>query len=187
MKKWIARCFLRLNGWTIEGQRPQHTRFVLIAAPHTSNWDFAYLLAFASVYDLKLNWLAKHSLFFPPLGWFMRAMGGIPVVRHNNHNVVADMVKAFENNTSLALAIPTEGTRARVEYWKSGFYHIASQANVPIIPSYLDYGQKRGGFGSALVPTGNVKNDMEYFRQFYSDYTGKFPENFGPIRLREED
>ena len=139
MKKWIARWFLRLAGWTIEGERPAHSRFVLIAAPHTSNWDFPYMLAYAAVFDIKVSWLAKHSLFFPPAGWIMRALGGIPVVRHKNSNVVGQMVDAFNKTDELALVVPTEGTRKRVEYWKSGFYHIASGAGVPIVPSYLDY------------------------------------------------
>ncbi|MFT4825806.1 MAG: 1-acyl-sn-glycerol-3-phosphate acyltransferase [Halioglobus sp.] len=187
MKKWIAHWFLRLNGWTVEGERPKHTRFVFIAAPHTSNWDFVYMLAFATVFDVEMRWLAKHSLFQPPMGWIMRALGGIPIVRHTNSNVVADMVAVFDGQEALALAVPTEGTRALVKYWKSGFYHIAVGANVPIVPSYLDYGQKRAGFGPALTPTGDLRADMEYFRQFYSTSTGKFPEKFGPIRLREED
>lgn len=187
MKKWIARWFLRLGGWTIEGERPVHRRFVLIAAPHTSNWDFPLMLAFATMFDIKISWLAKHSLFFPPLGWFLRALGGIPVVRNTNSNVVADMVLAFESGGDLALAVPTEGTRARVEYWKSGFYHIANGAGVPIVPSYLDFGQKRAGFGPALIPSGDIQKDMDYFRKIYGNSRGKFPDKFGPIRLREED
>lgn len=187
MKKWIARWFLRLTGWTIEGERPEHLRFIFIAAPHTSNWDFPYMLAFATVFDIKFNWLAKHSLFFPPAGWILRALGGIPVVRHTNSNVVADMVAAFDSKTELILAIPAEGTRARTDYWKSGFYHIAVGANVPIVPSRLDYGTKRAGFGPALIPTGNISQDMDYLREFYASSQGKFPEKSGPIRLREED
>ena len=186
MKKRLALWFLRLNGWTIEGQRPEHVRFVLIAAPHTSNWDFPYMLAFAAAFDIEISWLAKHSLFFPPVGWIMRALGGIPVVRHQNSNVVADMVAVFNSRSKLALAVPTEGTRSRVEHWKSGFYHIAREAGVPIVPSYLDYGQKQGGFGPALTPSGDISADMDFFREFYASSKGKFPDKFGPIRLREE-
>jgi len=187
MKKWIARWFLRLGGWKIEGERPTHRRFVLIAVPHTSNWDFPLMLAYATVFDIKVRWLAKHNLFFPPMGWIMRAMGGIPVARHRNSNLVENLVATFDTEEDLALVIPAEGTRARVEYWKSGFYHIANGAAVPIVPSYLDFGEKRGGFGPALIPTGDLKADMDYFREFYADMKGKFPEDFGPIRLREED
>lgn len=179
--------FLRLGGWKIDGERPEHKRFVLIAAPHTSNWDFPYMLAYAAVFDIKVHWLAKHSLFFPPAGWIMKALGGIPVVRHTSSNVVSDMVTAFEGRDELALVIPTEGTRERVEYWKSGFYHIAKGAGVPIVPSYLDFKEKRGGFGKALIPSNDLVADMDYLRGFYAGMVGKFPEQFGPIRLREED
>ena len=97
------------------------------------------------------------------------------------------MVEAFNSKSELALVVPTEGTRQRVEYWKSGFYHIAVGAGVPIVPSYLDYSLKRGGFGAALVPTGDLQVDMDYLREFYASSKGKFPEKFGPIRLKEEE
>ena len=186
MKKWLARWFLKRGGWTIDGEAPEPKSFVLIAAPHTSNWDLPYLLAFAALFDIKISWLAKHSLFYPPMGWIMRALGGIPIVRHRNSNVVDAMIEVFKSRQDLVLVVPTEGTRARVEYWKSGFYHIAMGAGVPIVPSYLDYGNKRGGFGPALMPTGDVSADMAYFRELYSDKLGKFPEMFGPVRLKEE-
>ena len=187
MKKWFAHWFLRLNGWKIEGEIPHEKRFVFIAAPHTSNWDLAYMLAFAAVFDLKISWLAKHSLFYPPMGWIMRMLGGIPIVRHKNSNVVDAMVQEFSTRSELVLAVPTEGTRARVEYWKSGFYHIAIRAGVPILPSYLDYGNKRGGFGPALIPTGDLAADMQVLRELYSDKTGKYPALVSPVKLREED
>ena len=186
MKKWLAHWFLKLAGWKVEGKPPRDTPFVLIAAPHTSNWDLLYLLAFAAVSDIKIFWLAKHSLFYPPIGWLMRALGGIPIVRHKNSNVVDAMVEEFSSRKELVLVVPTEGTRSRVEYWKSGFYHIAVGASVAIVPSYLDYGNKRGGFGPALNPTGNTTADMQYFREFYADKAGKFPSLVGPVRLREE-
>jgi 1-acyl-sn-glycerol-3-phosphate acyltransferase len=187
MKKWLAHWFLRLNGWKIEGGPPDESHFVFIAAPHTSNWDLAYMLAFAAVFDLKISWLAKHSLFYPPMGWIMRMLGGIPIVRHKNSNVVDAMVQEFSTRSELVLAVPTEGTRARVEYWKSGFYHIAFRAGVPILPSYLDYGNKRGGFGPALIPTGDLAADMQVLRELYSDKTGKYPALVSPVKLREED
>jgi len=186
MKKWLAHKFLKLSGWEIGGAPPEDRRFILIAAPHTSNWDLLYLLAFAAVFELKVSWLAKHSLFFPPLGWLLRALGGIPIVRHKKSNVVDAMVQEFAARSYLVLAVPTEGTRSRVEYWKSGFYHIAVGAGIPIVPSYLDYGKKCGGFGALLKPTGDMAADMQYFRELYADKTGKYPELFGPVRLKEE-
>ncbi len=187
MKRWFARWLLRLGGWRIEGERPPPRRYVLIAAPHTSNWDFPLMLLFAAAFDIKVAWLAKHNLFRPPMGWIMLALGGIPIVRHENSDVVAAMVAAFAGRADLVLVVPTEGTRGRSDYWKSGFYHIARGAGVPIVPSYLDFGQRRGGFGPALEPTGSVGADMQYFRDFYNGMAGKFPDQFGPVRLREED
>jgi 1-acyl-sn-glycerol-3-phosphate acyltransferase len=131
--------------------------------------------------------MAKHSLFYPPMGWIMRALGGMPIIRHKNQNVVATMVAAFETVPHLVLVVPTEGTREKSEYWKSGFYHIARQAGVPIVPSFLDFGSKRGGFGPALTISGDMRDDMQYFRDFYLGMQGKFPMQFGPIRLREEE
>jgi 1-acyl-sn-glycerol-3-phosphate acyltransferase len=186
MKRKLARMILRLAGWRIEGERPVHSHFVLIAAPHTSNWDFPLMLLFAAAFDLKVSWLAKHSLFIGPMGWIMRALGGVPVVRHKNRDVVSAMVETFTGRSGLVLVVPTEGTRKRMDYWKSGFYHIARGAGVPIVPSYLDFGQRRGGFGPALSPSGDMREDMQYFRDFYADMSGKYPGQFGPVRLREE-
>lgn len=167
--------------------RPECERYVLIAAPHTSNWDFPLMLLFAAAFDIRIKWMAKHSLFRPPMGPFMRAMGGLPIVRHENRNIVDTFVAEFASVEPLVLVVPAEGTRKRTEYWKSGFYHIARQAKVPIVPSLLDWGEKRGGFGPALIPTGDTVQDMQYFRDFYRGMTGKFPDMVGAIRLREED
>jgi 1-acyl-sn-glycerol-3-phosphate acyltransferase len=186
-KSRCARRVLKLFGWRVEGERPQPESYVLIAAPHTSNWDFPLMLLFAAAFDIRIKFLAKHSLFQPPLGWLMRAVGGLPIVRHRNSNVVEDMAATFTGQEALVMTVPAEGTRARTDYWKSGFYHIARQAQVPIVPSYLDFGQRRGGFGPALVPSGDINADMQYFRDFYAPMQGKFADQFGPVRLREED
>jgi 1-acyl-sn-glycerol-3-phosphate acyltransferase len=184
--KWLARAFLRLTGWKPEGTRPTAPRFVLIAAPHTSNWDLAYLLALAVVFDVRVSWMGKHSLFRPPLGWLMRGVGGIPVVRHRRGNLVLEAAKTFETASELALVVPAEGTRGFVPHWKSGFYHIARTARVPIVLGYLDYARRRGGFGPALEPSGDVRRDMDRIRTFYADKVGRYPDRFGPVRLQEE-
>jgi 1-acyl-sn-glycerol-3-phosphate acyltransferase len=187
LRKWLARSFLKLTGWEPEGARPLASRFVLIAAPHTSNWDLAYLLALAEVFDVRVSWMGKHSLFHPPLGFAMRRLGGIPVVRHRRGNLVAEAVNTFAERDELALVVPAEGTRAYVPHWKSGFYHIARSAKVPIVLGYLDYARRRGGFGPALEPTGDMRRDMDEIRDFYADKVGKFPDQFGEVRLKEED
>jgi len=187
MKQRFARWLLEFLGWTLEGAKPQQERYVLIAAPHTSNWDFPLMLAFAAAFDIRVTWMGKHSLFFPPVGWIMRMMGGMPIIRDKNRNVVASMVEVFKHSSQLVLVVPTEGTRDRTEHWKSGFYHIARKAEVPIVLSYLDYGRKVGGFGPEIVPTGDIPADMKVIRDFYDGKKGRYPEKFSPVRLPEED
>jgi 1-acyl-sn-glycerol-3-phosphate acyltransferase len=174
-------------GWKAEGRRPSIPKYVLIAAPHTTNWDFPFTIALGKVFDMNIRWMGKHTLFNFPFGWIMRKLGGIPIRRHERGNIVQAMAEDLKNYDELALTVPAEGTRSRVEYWKSGFYHIAVQAGVPIVPGYLDYKLKRGGFGDPIMPTGDIKADMDKIRAFYADKVGKYPENFGPVRLREED
>jgi 1-acyl-sn-glycerol-3-phosphate acyltransferase len=186
LRKLLARVFLRLTGWAPEGARPAPRRYVLIAAPHTSNWDLAYLLALAETFDVRVSWLGKHSLFRPPLGWLMRRVGGIPVVRERRGNLVAEAARRFAELDDLALVVPAEGTRAYVPHWRSGFYHIARGAEVPIVLGFLDYARRRGGFGPALLPTGDVRRDMDEIREFYADKVGKYPDRFGEVRLKEE-
>ena len=186
MGKLVARWFLRLSGWCLEGEKPREPRFVLIAAPHTSNWDLAYLLEFTAISDLKISWMGKHNLFRPPLGWLMRRVGGIPIVRHRQGDMVSHMAAAFEEFESLALVVAVEGTRSYVPHWKSGFYHIAQAAEVPIVLGYLDYERRRGGFGPALRVSGDIGRDMDEIRGFYADKVGKYPDQFGEVRLKEE-
>ena len=187
MKQAIARRLLELAGWKIEGAPPTERRFVLIAAPHTSNWDFPLMLLFAAAFGLQVKWLAKSSLFWPPLGWLLRWMGGIPVVRNRKLSQVESMRQTFADGSDLVLVVPTEGTRSLTTRWRSGFYHIAKESSVPIVPSYLDYGEKRGGFGPPVTPSGDLTVDMDIFRDFYAPMKGRFPQLFGPICLAEED
>lgn len=186
VKKAMGTAFLRVAGWRTEGAPPEEKRFVLIAAPHTSNWDLPFMLAFSFVYDVPVRWMGKHTLFEGPGGWFLKMLGGIPIFRSERKNMVDQMIEHFEANDTLVLAVPTEGTRSRVPFWKSGFYHIARGADVPIVPSFLDYSRRRGGFGPAVHPSGDIERDMATFRAFYADKVGKFPEKFGPVRLRSE-
>jgi 1-acyl-sn-glycerol-3-phosphate acyltransferase len=186
MKKFLGSAFLRLCGWRAEGARPAARKFVLIAAPHTSNWDLAYLLALAAVYDVRVSWMGKHTLFRGPAGSMLRRLGGVPVDRTNRGNLVRQMGGLFEEREHLVLAVPAEGTRDYVPHWRSGFYHIARTAGVPVVLGYLDYQRKRGGFGPELVLTGDVRQDMDEVRGFYADKVGRYPEKFGDVRLKEE-
>lgn len=178
---------LKLGGWTIVGDRPKARKMVVVAAPHTSNWDFVWVLAFATHYQLRISWLGKHTLFKAPFGGFMRWLGGIPVRRNRRGNLVEDLVETYGEYEALALTVPPEGTRGAAEYWKSGFYHIARGANVPILLSFLCYENRTGGFGPELLPTGDVRADMDRVRAFYRDKVGRRADLFSHIRLREED
>jgi 1-acyl-sn-glycerol-3-phosphate acyltransferase len=186
VKKLIGRAYLNLLGWRSLGGAPRLRKYVLVAAPHTSNWDFPLLLAFSWVHDVRVSWLGKHTLFRGPMGWFFRATGGIPVDRRAAQGVVASVAAAFRDADRLIVAISPEGSRSHREHWKSGFYHVARTANVPIVLGVLDYGRREGGFGPVIEPSGDVHADMDRIREFYADKQGKRPAQFGPVRLREE-
>ncbi len=159
---------------------------VLVAAPHTSNWDFILMLAMAWRSDLSPRWLGKQEMFAGPMRPIFRALGGVPVNRENPGPLVADLVSSAQSSTSLAILIPAEGTRAKGEYWKSGFYRIARDGNIPIVLSYLDGPTRTGGFGTVIHPTGDVAADMDLVRAFYADKGGMKPKNKTEPRLREE-
>jgi 1-acyl-sn-glycerol-3-phosphate acyltransferase len=180
--KSFCRFLLALAGWRTEGAPPGGSpRFVLIAAPHTSNWDGPLLLLAAGVFGLKLQWFVKKSWFFFPMGIVMRAVGGIPIDRSGKHGMVEQAIARFAAHAELALAVPPEGTRKRVPHWKGGFYHIALGARVPIVLGYLDYGRKVAGLGPAFPPTGEMAADFVFFRDFYSNIKGRYPELVGPV------
>lgn len=184
--RWIANLLLRLGGWRSEGGPPAADKYVLIAAPHTSNWDFVWTLALAAHYRMRIRWVGKHTLFHWPYGWFMRLAGGIPVRRNQRQSFVRQMAELFDRDEPLCLVVAVEGTRSLAPHWKSGFYHIARTARVPILMGYLDYSKKRGGFGPCIEPTGELHRDMNHFREFYADKFGKYPEKASPVRLIEE-
>lgn len=184
--KFAAYAFFKLTGWELEGGKPEPKKFVMIAAPHTSNWDLPYMLATAIAADVDLRFMIKAEVIKGPVGWFLKKMGAMPIVRSERRSTVQQCVDHFNEAEELALSVPPEGTRKRVDFWKSGFYRIALDAKVPIMMGYLDYKTKRGSFGVPLMPTGDVTRDMDVIRDFYKDKTGKNPECFGPIVLEAE-
>lgn len=183
----IARGVLAVNGWTLIGEPLRARSYVLIAAPHTSNWDLFHLLTLAFRYQVKIHWMGKHQIFRAPFGRLMRILGGIPIYRERRDNVVEQMAKRLVTGEPMILVVPAAGTRRYSEYWKSGFYHIAKLARVPIRLGYLDYPKKHGSFGPELMPSGDIPGDMDQIREFYADKTGRHPANKSRIRLREED
>jgi 1-acyl-sn-glycerol-3-phosphate acyltransferase len=135
---------------------------------------------------LKINWKGKSTLFTPPLGYIMRALGGIAVDRGKNTNVVDKLAIRFSNGKKLALVVSAPGTRRQAQFWKSGFYWIAHKAQVPVVCGYLDYRKKVAGMGLSFVPTGNVTTDMDRIREFYRDIAGRYPDQVTPPLLKEE-
>jgi len=173
-------------GWTIHADYPDVQNYVLIAAPHTSNWDFPLGILAAKAINLKIYWLGKHTIFRWPFGWFFRVLGGIPVHRDQALNVIQQMADLFAHSEQLILALAPEGTRTRTDYWRTGFYHIAWTANVPIAMGYLDYGQKQVGLGGTFYPGDDVEAVFSQIRQFYKDRRGKYPENASLIQVRKK-
>lgn len=180
--RWLSIAFLRLTGWTVLGELPANaSKSVLIAAPHTSNWDLPYTLMVAFVLRLNVYWMGKSSLFKPPFGGVMMWLGGIPVDRSQSTHLVAASSNAISvANGPLQLIVPPEGTRSGTRFWKTGFYHIAASAGVPIVMAYLDYEKKIGGLGPVFQTTGDVEADMLSIKAFYAGITGKNPNQFHP-------
>jgi 1-acyl-sn-glycerol-3-phosphate acyltransferase len=183
MLSWFAGVVLRLAGWKPEGQPPDVPKYVIIAAPHTSNWDFPFTIMFATYFRLKFNYMIKDEMMRPPWGWFFRALGGIPINRRSRNNVVEQSIERLRQAERLALVVPPEGTRSKVTRWRTGFYYIALGAGVPIALGFLDFKRKVGGFGPLFYPTGDIEADMARIRSFYQGITGKRPQQFGEITI----
>ena len=187
-KRAIGARALRMRGWTIAGEGPPPDPVVvMIAAPHTSAWDFPLMLWLSWASGVEPHFLAKQELFRGPLGPFMRGVGGITVDRGNPQGVVDDLAARAATAEHFQLVIAVEGTRAKKSYWKSGFYRIAQQADVPMCLGFCDSPTMTVGYGPTIRPTGDVRADMDRIRAFYADKHGVNPENRTEPRLREED
>jgi 1-acyl-sn-glycerol-3-phosphate acyltransferase len=158
---------------------------VLLGAPHTSNWDFVFMLAICWRSGFAPTWLGKHTLFKAPFGGIMRKLGGIPVNRAHPGRLVEDVVSRMRTGKHF-LVITPEGTRGLRKVWKSGFYRIATDAGLPVVLAYVDSATHTAGLGRTISLTGDVKADMDVVREFYADKRGIRPELFTPPMLREE-
>lgn len=176
-----SRALLKLGGWTLygEGEREGVDKYVLVAGPHTSNWDLLWLLVAAFVLRIRVFWMGKHTIFRQPARALMLWLGGVPIDRRQSHDVVAQMSDAFAGEEVLHLLIPPEGSRARRAKWKTGFWHIAMQANVPVYLSFLCYKTRRVGIGPRIDLTGDINADMRRIIGFYVPMVGKYPDQ-GP-------
>lgn len=178
--KAVSLRWLKWRGWTIEGQMPADaSKSVLIAAPHTSNWDLPMTLMVAFALELNPRWMGKASIFNAPFGGLMRWLGGIAVDRSKSNNLVEHSAQAIRDaDGPLQLIVPPEGTRSKTRHWKTGFYYIAHSAQVPIVMAYMDYSTKRSGLGPLFEPTGNVEADMARIKAFYKPFKGKNADQF---------
>ncbi len=177
----LAKLILRLGGWTAVGGVPDAPKAVIIAAPHTSNWDGFWGLVYKISIGLEVHFFAKHSLFWFPLGTLLRALGGIELDRGRAGSAVQQAIAWFEREDTFYFGLAPEGTRRKTDGWKSGFYRIALGAGVPVYLGMLDFGQRRVGLGGRLDLTGDEETDLEACRRFYADVRGRWPENTSPI------
>ena len=182
----LGRLVLKIAGWQIAGEAPKTKNCVIIAAPHTSNWDLILLLAAAYSFRISINYMIKSSVFWWPLGLVLKYLGAIPVDRSKSHNLVNQMVEEIQAGDGINLVVPPSGTRSYTEYWKSGFYRIAKRAEINLVCGYLDYSKKEAGLGPSFMPT-ELTPDMDRLRRFYGPIVARYPDMKSRIRLKEED
>jgi 1-acyl-sn-glycerol-3-phosphate acyltransferase len=177
----IATLILKVSGWEVVGEAPNLDKAIYIAASHTSNWDGFWFIVGKVVLDLEAHFLAKHTLFWWPLGGILAWFGAIPIDRSHGAGIVPELVRLFGESDRFNLALAPEGTRKWKPHWKSGFYRIALEAEVPLVLCYIDYGRKKMGIGDVFTPSGNTEDDLAYLRDFYAPFEPRHPEKSGPI------
>jgi len=182
----IAWVYLKLAGWTVVGTKPEFRNYVLIIAPHTSNWDFPAGVSTAFLLRLVPFWMGKDALFKSPLGFLFRFLGGVPIDRSRSNNVVAGSIRQLQEADEFCLAITPEGTRSLTKGWKTGFYHIAHGAGVPLVLALIDGKTKRIGLGPTVEITGDMEADFAKYAAFFADIEGINNQNFGPVRPIEK-
>ena len=181
---WIYKCLLKISGWKVNLSTPkQFNNCVMIAAPHTSNWDLYYCILSMKVLKVPMKFTIKKQWFRFPFNMIIKPLGGIPIdTKKTKKNIkggkVELMTKLFNENSDLVLMVTPEGTRSYNENWKTGFYHLASSAKVPICLGYLDYKNKIAGIGKTIFPSGDIKKDMKEIMNFYLSKRAKYPEKF---------
>lgn len=183
---WLAYRMLRLVGWRFAGALPPVPKMIVIGAPHTTNWDFILFLGALRAYDFKAHYIAKHTLFRRPYGWFFRMLGGIPVDRTKPGGMVRQVADAFSRSERMILVMAPEGTRKAAPHWRSGFLNIAREAGVPIVLAAVDFPGKTVTLGPTIDYDGDPGAFMDRARQFYREGRGLHPEGAGPVTVREE-
>jgi len=177
MGKRLAYLLMKLAGWTIKGHYPPTlNKSVMIGAPHTSNWDFVLTRLSFYAMGVPLRFTIKKEWLKPPIGWFIKAIGGLGIDRKKSGGAVQGMVQLFKDHKRLCIVVTPEGTRKYAPKWKTGFYYVALEAGVPIMLGYLDYGKKEAGIGPTVVPSGNLEEDLETIQAFYRTITPLYPD-----------
>jgi len=170
---WIGKFIFAIFGWGLKNEFPNIPKFVIIFGPHTSNWDFVFGIAAIFILGAKISWMGKQPFFRKPFGGILRWLGGIPIDRSSSHGVVVTMINQYKSRDEFILAIAPEGTRKKVERWKTGFYRIATGADVPILMACFDYKNKIISFGPLIYPSGNLNADIEDMQLFFENIRRK--------------
>lgn len=179
MKKAICSfIYHKLMGWKSVVKVPDYDKYIVCAAPHTSNWDFIIGKLFYGAIGRETGFMMKKEWFFFPLGSLLRYMGGIPVNRGRKTSMVDQVVMEIKKRKTFHLAITPEATRSRNTNWKKGFYHIANQANIPIVLVAIDYSTKTITAEKEIIPSGDLEKDLRDIKLYYQNFKGKYPENF---------
>jgi 1-acyl-sn-glycerol-3-phosphate acyltransferase len=181
MMKILSKIIFWLMGWEAIGTFDYPKKCIVVAAPHTSNWDFLIGRCYGYISGVHPKYLIKSSLFIPVLGTLFKWNGGIPVYRDSKHNLVDQIAERFNSSDNFRLGIAPEGTRSRVKKWKTGFYHIAHKANVSILLLAMDFKNKKIGVINSFIPTGDIDKDMLFIQNQFKDIKGKIPENYNSI------
>ncbi len=174
----LGRAAMRVTGWRFNGTLPEIPKYVLIVAPHTSNWDFPVGAVAMFALDLDARWFMKSSMFRGPIGRLFRAMGGRPIRREAPEGVVSEVAAMIRTEPHFVLAITPEGTRKQVTEWRSGFYRIAEAAGVPIVPVWLDFGRREIGIGAPMQPTGDLAADVATLKALFAPDMARNPGGF---------
>ena len=182
----LSSFLLKLLGWKLQGDLPTVNKAIVIFAPHTSNWDFVLMFLVRYARGMDVSFLGKHTIFRWPFGYFLRAMGGIPLVRHASHQAIREVLELFKQRDKLLLALSPEGTRRHLDHWKLGFYTLALKTGVPLVMTYLDKPTKVLGIGPLVHLSGNLEEDFAVFRAFYGDKRGIRPNQASTIQAPQK-
>lgn len=187
IRRALAALFWRVTGYRLQAEPYPEPPAVIVAAPHTSNWDFAFFLAILWSLRMRVRFLAKHTLFRGFAGSVLRALGGVPVDRRDPAGLVDDLIRRFQAGERFYLVITPEGTRSAAKGWKSGFYRIARETGLPVVMGYVDRVTRTAGVGPTIELTGDVRADMDKFRAFFGPKRGLRPVFTSEPHLAAED